>query len=155
MALQINGTTVVNNSRQLQNIASADSTTQNTINSFVSGGDAIIPSASFTFIYDISSASLAAGTYFVTYAGYISSTRTFNLPTSNVTAGLIYHANPREWYAYDGSNWKNFRNSTVITTETYINGSNEHVWGWFKCSGTTTVSLSGGGSQRLGYRKLD
>ena len=33
MAIQINGTTVVNNSRQLQNIASLDTTTTNTIKS--------------------------------------------------------------------------------------------------------------------------
>lgn len=39
MALQINGTTVVNNSRQLQNIASLDSTTSATI-AGAAGGEA-------------------------------------------------------------------------------------------------------------------
>ena len=38
MALQINGTTVVNNSRQLQNIASVDTTTKNAISAAGVGG---------------------------------------------------------------------------------------------------------------------
>ena len=38
MAIQISGTTVVNNSRQLQNIASLDSTTTNTIAAAAGGG---------------------------------------------------------------------------------------------------------------------
>lgn len=38
MALQIGGTTVINNSRQLQNIGSLDSTTSNTIANSVGGG---------------------------------------------------------------------------------------------------------------------
>ena len=43
MALQINGTTVVNNSRQLQNIASVDATTAATIAANAGGGYEIIP----------------------------------------------------------------------------------------------------------------
>jgi len=42
MALQINGTTVVNNSRQLQNIASVDTTTKNAIEAAGIGGFSII-----------------------------------------------------------------------------------------------------------------
>ena len=43
MAIQISGTTVVNNSRQLQNIASLDSTTTATIAAAVGGSYEIIP----------------------------------------------------------------------------------------------------------------
>ena len=42
MAIQISGTTVVNNSRQLQNIASLDSTTTSTIAAAAGGGTKII-----------------------------------------------------------------------------------------------------------------
>ena len=42
MALQINGTTVVNNSRQLQNIASVDTTTKNAIEAAGIGGFSLI-----------------------------------------------------------------------------------------------------------------
>jgi hypothetical protein len=74
-----------------------------------------------------------------------------------MTGGLIYHANPRDWYVYDGSNWRILESAsssnTFITTS--IAGVREQVWGWIKCSGTTSVSLTGGGSQKLGYNKLD
>lgn len=157
MAIQISGTTVINNSRQLQNIASADSTTQNTINSFVSGGDVVIPDDAFTTIFDVSSASLSAGTYFVWYTGYISSNRTFNFPTTNVTGGMFFHANPRDWYFYNGSNWIFMPSISAsnTATATSVGGAREQLWGWFKCNGTTSVSLSGGPSQRLVYNKLD
>ena len=52
MAIQISGTTVVNNSRQLQNIASLDSTTTATIASAAGGGSPVIswgsPQQTFT-----------------------------------------------------------------------------------------------------------
>ena len=53
MAIQISGTTVVNDSRQLQNIASLDSTTTATIASAAGGGD--VPADSFLMYPDVPS----------------------------------------------------------------------------------------------------
>lgn len=58
MAIQIAGTNVINNSRQLQNIASLDSTTTSTISSAVGGGGG----GGFTS-YDTSSSSSAVSSF--------------------------------------------------------------------------------------------
>ena len=153
MALQINGTTVVNNSRQLQNIASADSTTQNTINSFVSGGDAFFPKGTnMSSIFDTNSVNLAAGTYLFKYANYVFSTRTLSLPTSNITGGFIDY----NFTIYGSGGWKQqYNNSSSNIAVTSISIVNNNYYGWFACSGTTTVSMSGGHSQKFSYVKVD
>jgi hypothetical protein len=153
MAIQISGTTVINNSRQLQNIASADSTTQNTINGFVSGGDAFFPKGTnMSSIFDVSSVNLAAGTYFFKYANYVFSTRTLNLPTTNVTGGF----SPYNTMTWGSGGWKQqLNNSSSNTAITSVSLVSSNLYGWFRCSGTTSVSLTGGPSQKFSYVKVD
>lgn len=58
MAIQINGTTVVNNSRQLQNIASLDSTTTSTI-AAAAGGGGLTPLRMLSSVRDGQTASVS------------------------------------------------------------------------------------------------
>lgn len=127
MAIQISGTTVVNNSRQLQNIASLDSTTAATI-SAVAGGEAYMhpvhaPNASgygnqnvvytagsngATFITELFSSSYSAvaqyssTTWFHTkyFARWNSSQAVFGWSIASLPAGAT--ANVRgNWKAWD------------------------------------------------------
>ena len=127
MAIQISGTTVVNNSRQLQNIASLDSTTAATIGA-AAGGEAYMhpvhaPNASgygnqntvytagsngATFITDLYSSSYSAQanysstTWFhtKTFARFNSSQALFGWSIASLPAGAT--ANVRgSWKAWD------------------------------------------------------
>lgn len=125
MAIQISGTTVVNNSRQLQNIASLDSTTTSTISAAGIGG--------FSFIDKVyTNASSGSGSLW---------TNSGNIQGSGFTAGSTGVIGI---YSYQGS--KSNRAGIVYTGSNSWFTNSENVQG----TQDTLIHKGGGTTQWVG-----
>jgi len=155
MAYKIGSTTVINSSRQLQNIASLDSTTSTTISDAVAASGSV--SAQFTrgtTAQASQSFSASAGMYMIHV--YSTATNTggfFNLPTSNIDFGMIQliktstntqNASASSYF-YNGTEWRNnagtsARTQIPITNSTSGGQNVSCAFGFITLTGSVTLT---------------
>lgn len=137
MAIQVNGTTVINDSRALNNISSIDSTTASAISAQLGGGLAFPTSATVSLVKSTSgtNTSISAGLYLCQHiVGYSDAFQLdFSGNSSQVFARLT------------GNDLNNFNYNTGSSI-TVSGDAYSKTYGWFYCTSTTTGKLSGSNS---------
>jgi hypothetical protein len=146
MAIKISGTTVVNDSRQLQNIASLDSTTAATIGAAAGGTAFFEDDASPGLIYSKSYTSTSAGSTVIT------GPQTFVYAGSGSFTGTSYNVSAGDYVSFSGSHLSNYRGSEATQYFTFfINGIqvvqyNGYISGSYASLSSNTPANAGGRS---------
>ena len=139
MAIQISGTTVVNNSRQLQNIASVDTTTKNAIEAAGVGGSPI-PDWKNSIYFNLQQASGQTFSTAATNVSYASNYCTItgagngtfirlgmgSGSTSYARTFYIKHSSTNNWHRGMTYPWALTRNTTTEQTQGTYGGLREY-----------------------------